>query len=1161
MDAAPALKPNDFVHLHVHTDFSLLDGACQLEPLLDRAKAEGQDAIALTDHGNVFGAVHFYKECKARQLKPILGIETYMAAGSRLDKAKQEEPGRRKRNTYHLTLLCETDEGFANLVKLSSLAYLEGFYRKPRIDRELVRRHGRGLIALSGCLAGEVNQAILADQYEAAEKIVREYQEMFGRDNFYLELMNHGMPEQAKSVAALKEISKVTGARLVATNDIHYLERGDWEVQDVALCIGTGALVREPDRYKMATHELYFRTTAEMAEAFADCPESLRTTREIADRCRAEIKLGNRFLPAFAVAEHETPEKLFLRLCEEGVTALYGGIDAELRKRLDYETGVILKTGFVDYFLIVSDFIRYAREKNIPVGPGRGSAAGSLVAYALGITRLDPIKYDLLFERFLNAERISMPDIDTDFCFERRQEVIDYVVEKYGADRVAQIVTFGTLKARAVIRDVGRVMEIPLAEVDRICKKIPNGPKDTLSSAVESDEEVKRVYAESEAVKRLFDIALKLEGCARNMSTHAAGVVITDVPLTDRVPLCKTGDDVVTQWTMDVLEDVGILKMDFLGLRTLTIVDYARRYLKKSKGLEFDPDLLPLDDAKTYRLLQEGKASGVFQLESDGMIDLLKRMKPDRFEDLIAILALYRPGPLGSGMVDSYVKRKHGQEPIAYKHPMLESLLKETLGGILYQEQVMRIANVLAGFSLTEADTLRKAMGKKKPEILAKFKDKFVAGAAKNGVAPETATEIFNDIEYFAGYGFNKSHSAAYALVTYQTAWLKANHPVEFMAALLTCEMLSIDKTVEYVEELRALGIALLPPDVNRSEARFSVEGGSVRYGLGAVKGLGVGLLDQIHAEREAKGPFKTLFDLCERCSHLGLNKGALEAMTYAGALDGLPGRRAQKIAALEDALAVGAAAARDRRSGQISLFGDLEPEPVAAGGGKESGGLPDVPEFPDDVKLQHEKDALGFYLSGHPLNRWRQELAKYATHPVKALLKLDDRTPVVVGGLVRKVRTVVIKNGPSTGQKMGILEIEDLTGAVEAVIPPKLYLDLSGKVAEDQVVFVKSQVDRRREIPSLRVEEIIDATRAKFTLADRVLVKLDAGEDLDVHVAAVKQTLKKHPGKHPVVIQLHTREFGVVQVQTGDQYRVAITPELLDGLGKILGTERVACA
>ena len=1130
--------------------------------MLDRVKAEGQDAIALTDHGNIFGAVHFYKECKARQIKPILGIETYMAAGSRLDKAKQEEPGRRKRNTYHLTLLCETNEGFANLVKLSSLAYLEGFYRKPRIDRELIRRHGKGLIALSGCLAGEVNQAILADQYEAAEKIVREYQEMFGKDNFYLELMNHGMPEQAKSVVALKEISRATGAKLVATNDIHYLERGDWEVQDVALCIGTGSLVREPDRYKMATHELYYRTTAEMLEAFADCPESVLATREIADRCKTEIKLGNRFLPAFATGPTETPAEQFLRLCESGVVELYGAFTDELRKRLEYETGVILKTGFVDYFLIVADFIRHAREKGIPVGPGRGSAAGSLVAYALGITRLDPLKYDLLFERFLNAERISMPDIDTDFCFERRQEVIEYVVEKYGADRVAQIVTFGTLKARAVIRDVGRVMEMPLAEVDRICKKLPNGPKDTLSSAMESDEEIKRVYKETDETRRLFDIALKLEGCARNMSTHAAGVVITDVPLTDRVPLCKTGDDTVTQWTMDVLEDVGILKMDFLGLRTLTVIDYALRNLKKSKGLSFDPDRLPLDDAPTYKMLQEGRASGVFQLESDGMIDLLKRMKPDRFEDLIAILALYRPGPLGSGMVDSYVKRKHGQEPIAYKHAKLEPLLKETLGGILYQEQVMRIANVLAGFSLTEADTLRKAMGKKKPEILAKFKDQFVSGSAKNGVPPETAAEIFNDIEYFAGYGFNKSHSAAYALVTYQTAWLKANHPVEFMAALLTCEMLSIDKTVEYVEELRNMGIALLPPDINRSDARFSVEGAAVRYGLGAVKGLGSGLMDHISAEREAKGPFKSVFDLCERCSHLGLNKGPLEAMTYAGALDSLPGNRAQKIAALEDALAVGAAAARDRRSGQISLFGDLEPEPEPAQSGKGGpGGLPNVPELPDDVKLQHEKDALGFYLSGHPLNRWRQELAKYASHPVKALMKLDDRAPVVVGGLVRKVRTVMIKNGPSAGQKMGIIELEDLTGAIEAVIPPKLYLELSGKVAEDQVVFIRSQVDRRRDIPSLRVEEIIEITRAKYVLAGRVLVKLDEGEDLDVHVSAVKQTLKKFPGKSPVVIQLQTRDFGVVQVQTGDQYRVAISPELIDGLGRILGTERVACA
>jgi DNA polymerase III subunit alpha len=1161
MSTTPPIRNEDFVHLHVHSDYSLLDGACRLEPLLDRVKAEGQTAIALTDHGNLFGSVHFAKECKDRGLRPILGIETYVAAGSRLDKAKQEEPGRRKRNTFHLTLLCETNEGLQNLLKLSSLAYLEGFYRKPRIDRDLLKKHGRGLIALSGCLAGEVNQAILAGQTEAAERIVREYQEIFGRDNFYLELMNHGMHEQALCTTAAKELAAATGAKLVATNDIHYLEKGDWEVQDVALCIGTGSLVREENRYKMATRELYFRTTAEMVEAFSDHPESIATTREIADRCDASVKLGNRYLPSFEAPAPETSEEHFRRLCDEGVRALYAEITPEIQKRLDYETGVILKTGFVDYFLIVSDFIRYARDNGIPVGPGRGSAAGSLVAYALGITRLDPLKYDLLFERFLNADRISMPDIDTDFCFERRQEVIDYVVKKYGADRVAQIVTFGTLKARAVIRDVGRVLEVPLSDVDRICKKIPNGPKDTLGSAVENDEEVKRVYAETDATRRLFDIALKLEGCARNMSTHAAGVVITDVPLTERVPLCKTGDDVVTQWTMDVLEDVGVLKMDFLGLRTLTIVDYAIKNIKASKGLDVDPDLLPLDDLKTFKLLQSGRAAGVFQLESDGMIDLLKRMKPDRFEDLVAVLALYRPGPLGSGMVDSYVKRKHGQEPVSYKHPMLEPILKETLGGILYQEQVMRIANVLAGFSLTEADTLRKAMGKKKPEILAKFKDQFVKGATKNGVPEQVAIEIFNDIEYFAGYGFNKSHSAAYALVTYQTAWLKANHPVEFMAALLTCEMLSIDKTVEYVEELREMGVPLLPPDVNASRARFTVEDRkAVRYGLAAIKGVGAGLVDQAAAERDRNGPFKSIFDLCERCSHFGLTKTALEALIYAGATDSLPGARAQKIAAMEDALATGVAAARDRRAGQNSLFGDMEPEADASGGADDDG-LPKIPEFQDDVKLQHEKDALGFYLTGHPLNRRRRELKAFARHDVRTLQKLDDRAPTVVGGLVRKVRAVVIKNGPSAGQKMGIVELEDLTGVVECVIPPKLYLDLGGKVAVDQVVFVKGQVDKRREIPNVRVEAFIPVDDAPYVLAERVIVTLDATEDLDVHVSAVKRTLKGHPGPAPVVIRLSTRDFGLVQVQTGDQYRVSITPALVENLGKILGSERVACA
>jgi DNA polymerase-3 subunit alpha len=1140
----------DFVHLHVHSDYSLLDGSCQTETLLDRAKAEGMDAIALTDHGNLFGAVHFYKAAKERGIKPILGMEAYLATGSRFDKARAEEPGRRKKSTFHATLLARTDLGFQNLVKLASTAWLDGFYRRPRIDRDALREWGKDIICLSGCLAGEVAQAILVGEMEGAERVIREYKELFGAENYYLELMNHGMPEEDQVRHALVELSRATGTPIVATNDIHYLDEADWEVQDVVLCIGTGRLVREEDRYKMSTRQLWFKNQRQMHELFAEFPGALAATREIANRCEAGIKLGNRFLPSFPAAETEPPEALFRRLCDEGIARLYPAVTPEIRARLEHEIAVIVKTGFVDYFLIVWDFIRFARERGIPVGPGRGSAAGSLVSYALGITRIDPLKYDLLFERFLNSERISMPDIDIDFCWQRREEVIEYVTKKYGTDRVAQIVTFGTLKSRAVIRDVGRVLEVPLMDVDKIAKKIPNGPNDTLKAAVEKDEEIKGLYAATDANRKLFDIALKLEGIARNMSTHAAGVVITDVPLTERVPLCKSGDDVVTQWTMDVLEDIGLLKMDFLGLRTLTVIEFALRNIEKSTGRRLDPEALPLDDPEPYRLLQKGSSAGVFQLESDGMTELLRRLRPDRFEDLIAVLALYRPGPLGSGMVESYCKRKHGEEEIAYLHPMLAPILRETLGVILYQEQVMRIANVLAGFSLNEADALRKAMGKKKPEILAKYHEQFLRGAEKNGVPPKVAAEIFDQIKFFAGYGFNKSHSAAYALITFQTAWLKARHPLEFMAALLTCEMAWIDRTVASVDELRAMGIRLLPPDVNHSRASFAVENGAIRYGLAAIKGVGETAINVLVSAREAGGPFGSLVDLCERIGSQALNKGVLEALVGAGAMDSLPGNRAQKLAMLEDALAAGASAERDRKSGQISLFSALADEPAAAGLS-----MPDLPEMREDLRLQREKDALGFYLTGHPLNGVQSQLRRWATCEIKRLDALSDRAPVIVGGIIRAVRVRPLKNGDG---KMAVVELEDMTGVTEVIVGAKLYLELADRLEEDKIVFVKGDVSWWRERPNVRLNTLIDLKDAPLVLSSRVVVRLDGGDELDGQLAVVKSVVREHMGPAPVVVELATPEFGTVQVLAGDDYRVKISTGLLERLERALGRERV---
>ncbi len=1151
------MKPSDFVHLHVHSDYSLLDGTCQLDPLLDKVKAAGQDAIALTDHGNLFGAVHFAKAAKDRGIKPIFGMEAYIAAGSRLDRTRRDPSpdGRRRRDYHHLTLLAADNEGFANLMKLASIAYLEGFYRKPRIDKAALKEHSRGLIALSGCLAGELNSVLLAGQPEHAERLVKEYQDLFGSDHFFLEVMNHGIPEEDRARELMKELARITKVPLVATQDIHYLEQSDWEVQDAALCIGTGSRVSDEDRYRMSARTLHFRDTEEMLKEFADMPESVSNTRIVADLCKAEMKLGGRFLPAFPVGE-ETPELRFRRLCREGIDRLYPTSTPDVEARLTYELDTIAKMGFVDYFLIVQDFIAYARSKGIPVGPGRGSAAGSIVAYALGITKLDPLKYDLLFERFLNAERISMPDIDIDFCIERRKDVIEYVNTKYGKDRVAQIVTFGTLKARAAIRDVGRVLDMPLSEVDRIAKKIPNGPGDSLSESVEKDDEVKRMRDESDATRKVFDIGLRLEGCRRNMSTHAAGVVISDAPLVERVPLCTTGDDVVTQWTMDALEDVGLLKMDFLGLRTLTIIDYAIRNISATSGQTIDIDKIPLNDSKTYRMLQEGKASGVFQLESSGMIDLLKRMRPDRFEDLIAILALYRPGPLGSGMVDSYVSRKHGREPITYKHAMLEPILRETLGGILYQEQVMRIANVLSNFSLNEADSLRKAMGKKKPEILAKFKQKFADGAASNGVPKQAAEEIFEQIEYFAGYGFNKSHSAAYALVTYQTAWLKSNWPKEYMAALLTCEMISIDKTVEYVEETRAMGINVLPPDINRSRAGFTVEGTAVRYGLAGIRGVGEHAINTLCLVRDSDGAFKDIYDIAARVDPGSLNKGVISALIHAGALDGLPANRAQKVLALDDAIAAGSAAAQDRAQGQASLFGD--PEPDANNG---TSTYANVPEFDEQERLQKEKDALGFYLTGHPLNRHRKMLQRFSNSNLKAVGGLEDRTEITVGGLIRKVRQVAIKNGPSAGQKMGIIEIEDLAFAMEAVVSPKLWVTLSDTLKADAIVFIKASVDRRRDPPSLRIVEVIPIEQAVMKLARRVVITLESGETLETELKEMTTMLRRFPGSCPVIFELRTPEFGMVQIQAGDHYRVLIGEALTCALESTVGTDRFRLA
>ncbi|MEE9393800.1 MAG: DNA polymerase III subunit alpha [Planctomycetota bacterium] len=1146
------MSATDFIHLHVHSDFSLLDGSCRIKDLVAGAEQRGMDAIALTDHGNIFGAVSFYKEATSRGIKPIIGMEGYLAAGSRFDRNKTTGG----KQNYHTTLLAENQVGFHNLMKISSAAYLEGFYYRPRFDKDLIKKWGEGIICMSGCLSGELIQTLRAKGKDGARQIIAEYRELFGADNYFIELMDNGLDIQVEANKALIELSEETCTPLVATNDVHYVRADDYESQDVLLCIGTGKLKSDPNRFKMGSRDLYLRDGAEMARLFKDTPSAIANTRLIADRCSIEVDFKSRFLPKFTSPDGLSSEEFFLKLCREGLARLYPQGGPEVEKRFAYEFDVIVKMGFIDYFLIVWDFIRYARDQGIPVGPGRGSAAGSIISYSLGITLIDPLKYDLLFERFLNAERISMPDIDIDFCKDGREQVMRYVAEKYGKDNVTQIITFGTMAAKGVIRDVGRALDIPLGEIDTITKKIPGGPGVTLAKSLAADPELREIR-EGDS-KELFDIAMRIEGCARHCSVHAAGVVITDAPLTDRVPLYKNGDTITTQWTMDVVEEIGLLKMDFLGLRTLTIIDKALKNIKRTRGLTLDPNELPLDDVATYELLQRGDTVGVFQLESDGMRELLRKLRADSFEDIIAILALYRPGPLGSGMDDMYCKRKHGEEEVVYLHHLLEETLKESFGVILYQEQVMRIAASLGGFTLNEADSLRKAMGKKKPEILAKFKTQFVDGAKEKDIAPEISTAIWEQIEYFAGYGFNKSHSAAYAAVTFQTAYLKANYAIEYMAALMTCEMISIDKTVDYVDEAKAMDIEILPPDINHSHYEFQVEGDSIRYALGAIRGAGQNAIECMVKVRdeESAEPFASLFDVCERVDTRLMNKGVLEALVHAGAMDSIEGFRSQKMAILEEALKFGQNAQEDARSGQMSLFdaGELEAENASAG----HSALPPIEEFRESEKLKLEKEALGFYLSGHPLNAYRDVVKRFADRQIKDLAYAPAKTEITIGGIIRSVRLLLTKRGKYEGRRMAFVKFEDFSGSIDAVIFASVYGEIAEHIKADNILFLRGEVDHSREEPNLKVNSVIPLEEAKGSLTKRLTLAVQAGEDLDMQIVTLKRLLKESPGSIPVTFEVGTRQHGCVTIQAGREWGVQASPELFRQLESVLGEKSV---
>ncbi len=1144
---APAMKAmehSDFVHLHVHSHYSLLDGTCRVPDLVRRAAEFGMTHLALTDHGNMFGAVEFYVTCRKAGLTPIIGMEAYVAPRSRHDRTKE--------SSAHLVLLVRNETGYRNLVRLASQAYTEGFYYRPRIDKELLASAHEGLIGLSACLSGEVNRAALEGRTAEAQALIGRYQEIFGKDGFFLEIMRNGMPEQEALLKTLPALAAATGAPLVATSDIHYLMQEDARAHDVHVCISTGSSIDDAARMRMATENFYFRSPAEMQRLFADFPDALLATRRIAERIEFDFNFDAECLPRFSVEGVADNAALFRAKCEEGFARRYPSPPPGARARLVHEMGVIERMGYVDYFLIVWDFIRYARERGIPVGPGRGSAAGSVVAYCLGITQIEPLRYDLLFERFLNEDRVSMPDIDIDFCMDRRGEVIDYVKRKYGEDRVCQIITFGRMAARAVIRDVGRVLRIPLKDVDAIAKKIPSGPGVTLEKAFQEEPELRDLAQQDARYRELFAIAQKLEGVNRNCGTHAAGVVIGDRPLMDIVPLYQSGGVVSTQYAMEHLEKLGLLKMDFLGLRTLTIIAHARAMIAARHGVDLRFDEMGLDDGATYELLRRGDTVAVFQLESTGMRELIKRMAPDRFEDLIALLALYRPGPLGSNMDATYVRRKHGEEAVAFLHESIAAVLQETNGVILYQEQVMRIANVMGGFSMNEADNLRKAMGHKNVELMRRFREKFVQGAVARGVEHALAAHIFDLMEEFAKYGFNKSHSAAYALITYQTAYLKANYPAEFMAAVLSSEISATENVAYYLEECRRMGIPILAPDVNSSEDLFSVAEGTIVYALSAVKNVGLKAVRDIVAcrRRLPGGRFASLFQFCEELGTQVVNKTLIENLAKAGAFDSIEANRARVAAAAEAAIARANARGRERAMGQLT-FDDLlgaQGKPAAL-----QDACPDAPPWTELQALAFEKEVLGLYLTGHPLARHQELMAALRTCALADAESIPAGRGVLLCGQVAAVRALTTKKG----ERMAFLTLEDLTGSIEVVLFPEAYQRGKELVAPERNVFIRGKVDSRGEKRSLIAQDVVSFEDAPAALGRVVTIELDAKGTTEQTLFALKRVLADHPGACPVNL-IFRRNGKDKTLALGPELRVAPGSAFLREVNELLGG---ACA
>lgn len=1128
------MQTPSFVHLHNHSEYSLLDGACRVKGLVSQALKLGMPAVAITDHGVLYGVIDFYKEARKQGIKPIIGCEVYVATRTRFDRDPRLDD-----DQYHLVLLCKNENGYKNLVELVSRAYTEGFYYRPRVDLELLSRHSEGLIAMTACLAGEVPTWLLKGQYDKAREAAGRYHEIFGPGNFYLEVQDHNIREEKLCIPYLLTIGRELNLPVVATNDIHYLQRDDAAVQDVLLCIQTGKTVNDEQRMRFPGNEFYMKDGREMQALFPDHPEVLHHSLEIAEKCNLKFHFSDFLLPYFDIPAGFTPESYLAEQVWSRLPRHYPDNSVPVRQRVEHELAVINQMGFASYFLIVADLVDWSKNNGVPVGPGRGSAAGSVVSYLLGITNIDPLKYDLLFERFLNPDRISMPDIDIDFCFEKRDRVIRYIIDKYGDDRVSQIITFGTMAARAAVRDVGRVLDVPYGQVDRIAKMIPAELGVTIDRALTIAPELTQAYEQDYSARRILDFARAIEGMPRHASVHAAGVVIGRESLSSVVPLQKMSDGhIVTQYAKETVEEIGLLKMDILGLRTLTVIDRTLQIVRQTRGLDLDMDTLPLDDPLVYELLSAGNTVGVFQLESNGLRQLLRDMKPSCFEDIIAVIALYRPGPLGSGMVEDFISRKHGRAAMQYLHPSLEPILQETYGVILYQEQVMRIASDLASFSMAEADGLRRAMGKKKAQEIANQRDKFVSGAAANGISPDISGHLFDLMESFAGYGFNKSHSAAYALISYQTAYLKAYFPTEYMCAFLSSVIDHQDRVVFYLKECKNAGIDILPPDVNESYENFTVSGNAIRFGMAAIKNVGMGAVEAIVQARRS-GPFTSLFDFCRRADLGMINKKALENLIVAGCFDSLELPRREALSMMEDSVDLAIRVRNEEDSLQGSLFGDAtleidEPRPKVRG------------EFDPEEKLLREKEALGFYVSANPLDRYREAALLLRNAEVADLDSHEAGDTVRLTGIIAGLSKRLSKKGDPYAQ----FYLEDYSGRMLAMVFSSAYNKYVSSLEPDAPVLVEAQLDRRDEESKL----IVRALRPLREYIAEMHLRLYNGQTGSEQMQRLLDILGRYPGATEVMVHLPNGKLIIMD----PRFRVQAGSALKDELTAVYGESSV---